>query len=390
MRKSILYFFLPAMVLFFAASCEKDDSDFSQYKLTDGTDDDDDDDDPMTSASDTICIVWNGASVSVTGDKDGYVTTSGADVTVDTGEDADSLMLVLSGTTDDGSLLVNRSKKYTILLNGVDITNADGPAINNQCSKSLYLICADGTTNTLKDGTAYADKSYQQKGALFSEGQTFFSGAGTLNVYGNCKNAIACDDYITIEGDIIINAVTSETGTNGIKANDGMYINGGTLKIKVASDGGRGIRCDSYVNITGGNTTITTSGDCVIEKNAEGVADTTSAAGIKCDSLFTMSGGSLTISSSGDGGKGIRCDQNVEFSGGTLVVKTTGDNDVSKPKGIKSDTGIIVSGGSFSVSVNKSWACDNGSNSEVPSAQLTVLGTPASSSIEKKKVVITY
>lgn len=381
------------MALVFAASCEKDDSDFSQYKLIDGTDDDDDSgddpDEPMTSASDTIYIAWNGASVNVTGDTDGYVSVSGADVTVDTGEDTDSLMLVLSGTTDDGSLLVNRSKKYTIQLNGVSITNADGPAINNQCGKALYVVCADGTTNTLADGTAYAEKTWQQKGALFSEGQTYFSGAGTLNVYGNCKNAIASDDYITIEGDIIINAVTSDTGTNGIKANDGMYINGGTLNVNVASDGGRGIRCDSYVTITGGNITITTKGDCLIEK-VNGVADTTSAAGIKCDSLFSMSAGVLTITSSGDGGKGIRCDQNVEFSGGTLVVKTTGSNDDSKPKGIKSDTGIIVSGGSFSVSVNKSWACDNGSESELPSAQLTVLGTPASSTIEKKKVVITY
>ena len=337
-----------------------------------------------------VNIAYNGNTASLTGDVDKVtISRNDADVII-TSTLTKYLQLTLNGTTTDGSLLVYSQAKYGLVLDGVTIANQRGPAINNQCSKALYVVCADGSTNTLTDGTAYADRSYQQKGALFSEGQTYFSGAGTLNVYGNCKNAIACDDYITIEGDITINTVTSDTGSNGIKANDGMYINGGTLKIKVVSDGGRGIRCDSYVNITGGNTTITTSGDCVIEKNAEGVADTTSAAGITCDSLFSMSGGSLTISSSGDGGKGIRCDQNVEFSGGTLVVKTTGDNDVSKPKGIKSDTGIIVSGGSFSVSVNKSWACDNGSESEFTSAQLTVLGTPASSSIEKKKVVITY
>ena len=37
--------------------------------------------------------------------------------------------------------------------------------------------------------------------------------------------------------------------------------------------------------------------------------------------------------------------------GGTLTITTTGSNEDAKPKGIKSDTGIIVSGGSFSVSV---------------------------------------
>lgn len=384
MRKSFLYILLLGALAVCLPACQNDDTDyFSQYTLT--TDDDDDD---TTSDTVTINIVWTSSSVSVSGDANSVVTTSGADVTV---SDTTSkyLILVLSGSTSDGSLLVYRSKKYTIQMNGVSITNSDGPAINNQCKKSLYIECADGTSNTLTDGTSYADQDYDQKGALFSEGQIYFSGGGTLSVNGNYKNAIACDDYITIEDDITLNATTSETGTNGIKVNDGMYINGGTLTVSVASDGGRGIRSEAKTVITGGTTTITTSGDCKIE-TVDGVADTTSAAGIKCDSLFTMTAGTLTITSTGDGGKGIRCDENVEFSGGTLVVKTTGSNDDSKPKGIKSDTGIIVSGGSFSVTVKKSWACDNGTDSTEPADHLTVQGSPTSSSIAKKSVVIAY
>lgn len=384
MRKSFLYILLFGVLAFCLPACENDDTDyFSQYTLT--TDDDDDD---TTSDTVSISITWNSSSVSVSGDANSIVSTSGADVTIN---DTTSkyLILALSGSTSDGSLLVYRSKKYTIQMNGVSITNSDGPAINNQCKKSLYIECAEGTTNTLTDGTSYTSQDYDQKGALFSEGQIYFSGAGTLSVNGNCKNAIACDDYITIEDDITLNASTSETGTNGIKVNDGMYINGGTLTVSVASDGGRGIRSEAKTVIAGGTTTITTSGDCKIE-TVDGVADTTSAAGIKCDSLFTMTAGNLTITSTGDGGKGIRCDENVEFSGGTLVVKTTGSNDDSKPKGIKSDTGIIVSGGSFSVTVKKSWACDNGTDSETPADHLTVQGSPTSSSIAKKSVVIAY
>ena len=111
--------------------------------------------------------------------------------------------------------------------------------------------------------------------------------------------------------------------------------------------------------ITGGTTTINTSGDCRIE-TIDGVADTTSAACIKSDYPFTMTSGTLTMTSSGDGGKCINCKGDVLFKGGTLSAVTTGSNINGKPKAIKSDTGIIVSGGNFYADVDKSWACDNG------------------------------
>ena len=247
---------------------------------------------------------------------------------------------------------------------------------------------ADGTENTLTDGTAYAEQTFDQKGTLFSEGQIRFLGTGTLTVNGNAKNAIACDDYIVVD-DGTINVNTSDTGSNGIKANDGFTMNGGTLTIDVKADGGRGIRSESYTTISGGNITITTSGDCEIE-TVDGVDDASSAAGIKSDSLFTMTDGTLTITSSGDGGKGINCAANVEFKGGTLVITTTGQNEDGKPKGIKSDTGIIVSGGSFDVTVRKSWALDNGSESEDPADRVTVEGSPTTKSIAKRVVSIKY
>jgi len=389
MKKTFLFLSALLMTAGVFTACDNDDTDFSNYTLVNDDDDDDDNDTTTVAVTDTIYITYNNTSATVSGDTQGLVTTSNAHVTVNDLTSARGMVLVLSGSATDGSLIVYRTAKYTLVLNGVSIANANGPAINNQCSKALYVECADSTTNSLSDGTAYSAQTYDQKGALFSEGQIFFSGSGTLNVNGSCKNAIASDDYITIDGDIVINAVTASTGSNGIKANDGMYINGGTLTINVASNGGRGIRCEARTTITGGDIKIITTGDCVIE-TVDGVADTTSAAGIKCDSLFSMTGGTLTIRSSGDGGKGINCNENIEFSGGTLDVQTTGDNEEAKPKAVKSDTGIIVSGGSFTAKVSKSWACDNGTESETPEDHLTVVGTPSSSTITKKTVIINY
>ena len=396
MRNTALYILLTGIVACCAIACESDDTDyFSQYTVVaTGVDDDDEEE-----LSDTIALslVFSGSTATLTGDAGDSVSivTDGADVTLTSNLNR-FLLLTLSGTTTDGSLLVYSQKRYGLVLNGVSIANSDGPAINNQCSKALYITLADGTVNTLADGNAYADAptnaegtAIDQKGALFSEGQIYFNGTGRLAVNGNAKNGIACDDYIVVEGGTIEVNVAA-TGSNGIKVNDGFDMLDGELTIAVLADGARGIRNDARTTFSGGITTITTTGDCQIETLADGTRDTTSCAGIKCDSLFTMTAGELTIQSSGDGGKGINCSENVEFSGGTLTIVTTGSNDVGKPKGVKSDTGIIVSGGSFSVTVNKSWACDNGTDSEDPADRLTIQGTPATKVVAKRQVNIVY
>ena len=386
MKKHILYIVMLTLAM---TACESDDTDFSgtdfsNYYLRSQSGDDDSDD-----VVNTIYIAYSGTSATVSGDNYGYVTISGADVTVDTGTDTDSLLLVLSGSTTDGSLLVYREKKFGIKLNGVTIHNEDGPAINNQCGKSLYLEVAAGTTNTLTDGTTYTEQSYQQKGTFFSEGQTYFTGSGTLNVTGNAVNAIACDDYIVVGGSVNVSASTA-TG-HGIKVNDGFWMDGGTVTVNVTGDACKGLSNDSITVINGGALTITTSGDCVYDDTE---ADYSSAACIKSDYRFTMTGGTVTLTSSGDGGKGINCDEDVVFSGGTLVVTTTGSNDDAKPKGVKADTGITVSGGTFSVTVNKSWACDNGYESADEADQaahcVTVVGSPTTQTLAKKKVYVSY
>ena len=395
----LLFILLTALVF---ASCTNDDSyDLEYFSRTYGNNSSSGtgtDTTTVVPEADTlfVSIVYADGSATLSGDVDKVsISQNGADVTLTSTTDK-FLQLTLSGNCADGSLMVYSQKMYGIVLGGLQLTNPDGPAINNQCSKALYFTLADNTENVLTDGEVYAEaplnaqgKSIDQKATLFSEGQIYFQGTGTLTVNGNAKNGIASDDYIVFE-DGIISVSVSDTGSNGVKANDGLTISGGTLTIGVTADGARGIRCDNYTTITGGNTTITTKGDCKLETTDEGELDASSAAGIKCDSLFTMSGGTLTITSSGDGGKGINCSSNVEVSGGTLTITTTGGNEDGKPKGIKSDTAIIVSGGSLTVNVKKSWACDNGVESEEPADRLTVLGSPKTCTLGKRSVVVSY
>ena len=254
----------------------------------------------------------------------------------------------------------------------------------NMASSSMeYLFTTvmdqPSTTNVAKHSI------YQQKGALFSEGQILISGSGTLQVTGNCKNAIASDDYIIIDDDPTITAQSS-TG-HGIKVNDGIWINGGILDINVTADAARGIKSDTEVVITNGDITINTTGDCIYDETE---ADYSSAACIKCENAFTMSGGKLTMTSSGDGGKGLNCADVISLTGGTFSAITSGDNENGKPKAVKGDKGIILSGGSFYAKVDKSWACDNGTDSEIASEHVTVMGTPSEANYTKKEVKVVF
>ena len=310
-----------------------------------------------------IDIKYNGTSATVTGDDNGYVSMSGANVIVKSSTNK-FLLLTLTGSTDNGSLLIYSWKKLGVILNNVSITNPQGPAINNQCSKSFYVMTASGTTNTLTDGTVYADAplndkgdTIDQKATLFSEGQIYFQGEGTLTVNGHAKNGIASDDYVFVQSGTV-NVNVAATGSNGVKVNDGFTITGGELNISVAANGARGIKNDSFTTISGGTTTISTSGDCKIE-NTEGIVDTTSCAGIKSDSLFTMTAGTLSITSTGDGGKGINSSTDFEQQGGKLYVATTGTKALSKPHGIKADGNITFTGGeAYVASARKAFNCD--------------------------------
>ncbi len=406
MKTSISFILLSVAVCALLPSCEKDDSSFSDYdfsKYSLRSQQGDDDEEEVVTLPDTIAlaIAWNGAQATITGDTGDSVTIaqSAGDITV-TSTTQRYLQITVSGTCPDGSLLVYSDRMWGLVLNGLTLTNNDGPAINNQGGHALYVTLADSTENALADGSVYADAPknaagavIDQKATFFSEGQVYISGNGSLSVTANSKNGIASDDFLVIEAapasgpTIAIQA----NGTNGIKVNDGMEIYGGTLTIDVTSDGGRGIKNDASMTIAGGRTTITTTGDCRIE-TADGIIGTTSCAGIKCDSTFTMTAGELTILSTGDGGKGINSGGNVEMKGGTLVVTTTGGNEMAKPKGVKSDTGIILSGGSFTSKVNKSWACDNGSDSSNIIGMITIVGTPnmETLTLKKKEVIVEF
>ena len=291
------------------------------------------------------------------------VTVNGGHVTANHGAEK-KICYVVSGTTTNGSFTVTGDKKYAVRLSGVSITNPDSAALNLLSGKRAFIVLANGTTNTLTDGTGGS-----QKGALYCKGKLLFNGSGSLIVTGNTNNGIHSADYIVFrKGN---NVYVKSTANHGIKANDGIFINGGILNVEVSAAATKGINCESHIIVNGGRTTVLTKGNGMYDtedKEAKG------AAGIKADSTLTMNGGELWLKSTGSGGKGINVDGAANFNGGSVMIVTTGgqfssSGDTSSPKGIKVDGDLTISDGRI-------WVRTSGNNGEgiETKSKLTITG----------------
>ncbi len=273
-------------------------------------------------------------------------TINGGHVTINT--TASRVHITLSGSCSDGSVKVYSDYKFKMTFNGLDLTNPNGAAINNQCGKTMYLVLAPGTTNTLRDGKDYIHVPEEDmKGVIFSEGQMTISGSGALSIYSNGRHGISTDDYLRLRKGCKL--YINSTSGHGIRGKDGVFIDGSVVNIETSAPGARGITSNSVVKFNGGRTTVITSGNPVI-RDTDLATDTTSCAGVKADSTLIINAGRLLVKSTGVGGKGINAHQNLVIAGGSLATVTTGaKEDLASPKGVKCDGTMDVKGGTVYV-----------------------------------------
>ena len=346
---------LPLIIMLIISSCSKDNNEPSSSSSGNSASDEtflgDDSSDFVENETwnSTINIVWSGTDVTVTGSADGVsVANSNGYVTINS--TAKHIEYAVSGS-GSGQLSIYSSYKFKLSLEGLTLACSDGPAINNQCSKTCYVVL--GGTNTLSDGSSYASSSEDRKAAFFSEGQICFSGSGSLTLTGNYKHALASDDYIRMcsgTGTINLTAKVSD----GLHTNDGVIINDGTLTINAV---GEGIQCDtSSVVITGGSIDITSTTD----------------KGILAYANINISGGNIYIKSKY---KCIKTQSNLNISGGSITAIATGSSSSSgTAEGIEAKGAISISGGNIYAQASND-AINSGGNMSITGGYVMAYST---------------
>lgn len=352
-------------------------------------------------ASNDIYIIWNGDNVTIINPLAGAgvdITNSGAQVTVNVTSAIQDIVYHLSGTTSNGYFYMTPNKRFTLSLEGVNITNSDGPAIDILVDKKTNVILANNSENFLTDGSNNAKKA-----ALQSKSELVFNGSGSLTVNGLKRNGIHSDNYVQINsGNIVVasaiadgihcdyfimnggslNITASGDGIDGdegyVEINDGtilintpaadsksikcdstLTINGGHIVVNNSGNQSKGLKSKSVIDINGGTLSITASGNTVLESTTNG-NDPAYCHAIACDSIINISGGNITLTlpSGNQGGKGIKADHAVNIYGGTLNISTAGNGVTYTVSGntkdaytsacIKSDGTLKVEGGRIS------------------------------------------
>lgn len=239
----------------------------------------------------------------------------------------------ISGTLDDGQILVDAGDGALVqlILDGVDITNADGAAIAVLSAEVAVVVLAEGTDNTLTDGPVYvfAEDQDEPNATLFSKTDLTITGEGALTVYANYNDGIASKDGLIIDsGDITVVAVD-----DGIRGKDYAVINGGQVNVTA---GGDGIKADNDEDVDLGFIIV-----------AEGTIDIDSGDdGVQAATDMVITGGTLTVTAGADGtnadARGVQGDVMVAISGGTVSATSVDD-------AIHSNSTVTIDGGDLTL-----------------------------------------
>ena len=331
-------------------------------------------------------------NVEVTGDG---ISVSDNIITISKGGDFE-----VTGTLDDGQIVIDTEEKVKLRLSGMSLTNKNGSAVYVKNADKAYITLTDNTENTLTDGENYTSGDENEKGCITSRDNLEIKGSGSLSVNENYNHGIFSSNSIEIgNGNITVNAKN-----DGIHANDTLAISGGTVNVTAEGDG---IQAEEILDISDGEVNVTTTGevkastsndfggrgemkdlsqmtDDEIQSMREQMnnnqftqteesddSEDTSSKGIKADWMLDISGGEVTVNSTDHA---IHCASDINITGGTLNLSseskkgisghgdvTIDDGDITITKsteGIESKKTLTINGGDIDIT-----ASDDGLNS---------------------------
>jgi hypothetical protein len=299
----------------------------------------------------SVIILLNGDTASCVSDN---VEISGNTVII-----ADEGTYILSGTLNNGTIIVDSGKKdkVQLVLNNASIHSERYAPIYIQKSDKVFITLAPNSVNTLSNGGSFtAINENKIDAVIFSKEDLTLNGTGSLTISSPAGHGIVSKDGLTLTGGsyeinsashglegkdnvCIANAeLKIRSGKDGIHAENSddttlgfVYIQSGTFNI---TSGGDGISASAQMQIDGGTFHIVSgSGSMKAEKSS------TNSKGLKAAGHLTINGGSFTIDAADDA---VHSSASMNIAGGTFEIATDDD-------GFHADETMIISSGTINI-----------------------------------------
>ena len=253
----------------------------------------------------------------------------------------------LSGTLDDGSIVVDAGKEDIVwlVLDNVSISNSTSSAIYVKNAKKVILTLADGSTNTLSDGTSYTypdTATDEPNAAIFACDDLTINGSGSLTVNGNYEDGIACKDELRI----VNGTITVTAKDDGIRGKDALIVKEGTITVTSKGDGLKASNSTDpqkgYIILEGGTVTINSENDGVQAESSllikDGIYNITTTGTIASSSDTASSNTEATS----DSFKALKATSDIYVTGGTFVIDSSDD-------AVHSNNTVTIEDGSFTI-----------------------------------------
>lgn len=240
----------------------------------------------------------------------------------------------------------------------------------------------DGIQVSFKDDT---DREAEDTGSI-----TIAGGTLDISVAGKAAKGLKADGDILVTGGTLSITTTgggawdsddAKTKAAACMSADGnIRIDGGQLALASSGAGGKGIGCDGTLDINGGTLSITTTGGMYAYVNGTeynnytGNTDRLSSAqksspkGVRAEGNITISGGNITVSTSGNGAEGIESKAVLTVTDGTILVNAYDD-------AINSASHMYIKGGDITVVAKDNDGLDANGNLYISGGVIKAFGT---------------